>query len=194
MDFKQSSKSKLFKKILLVSLLFLILQASLLILMGQPLICKCGYIKLWEGVVLSSGNSQHLTDWYTFSHIIHGFVFYFLLKLIVPKMPVGWRFLIALGIEVSWEVFENTPMVIEHYRQQALAEGYVGDSVINSLSDSITMIIAFWTAWLIPWWLVLMIAVGLEFWVAYEIHDNLTLNILNFIHVFPTIKTWQMRL
>lgn len=170
----------------------LAMQAILLIAMGQPLICACGYIKLWEGIVLSSGNSQHLTDWYTFSHIIHGFLFYFLFWLIFPKMPIPIRFLIALGVEVSWEIFENTPIIIEHYRQQALASGYIGDSVLNSLSDSISMMIGFLTAYLLPWWTVIIIGLGLEVWVAYEIHDNLTLNIINLIHVFPWIKAWQM--
>lgn len=180
------------QSIFLIAILFLAIQAMLLIALGQPLFCTCGYVKLWEGVVLSSGNSQHLTDWYTFSHIIHGFLFYLFLWFIFPKMPIALRFLIALGLEISWEVLENTPIVIEHYRQQALASGYIGDSVLNSLSDTMAMIIGFWAARFFPWWILLVIGVGLEGWVAYEIHDNLTLNILNLIHVFPSITTWQM--
>lgn len=176
---------------LIIMLLMLCIQGVALALFGQPLICKCGYIKLWEGVVLSSGNSQHLTDWYTFSHIIHGFLFYFLTWIIFPRMPIAVRFLIALSIEVSWEVIENTPMIIQHYREQALAQGYNGDSVINSICDSISMILGFWMAWRFPVWTILLIAIGLELWVGYEIHDNLTLNIINLIHVFPSIEAWQ---
>src|SRR3954464_6554156 len=96
----------------------LLVQAIVLYLFHQPIICTCGYIKLWEGSVASSGNSQHLTDWYTFSHIIHGFLFYLLLWYFFPKMPLLQRLLMAVGIEVAWEITENTPMVIQHYREQ----------------------------------------------------------------------------
>jgi len=180
------------KYIILLALLFLVTQAVLLYLMGQPLICKCGYIKFWEGSVLSSGNSQHISDWYTFSHIIHGFLFYFLIWIIFPRFSLGLRFLLALGIEVSWEVIENTPWVIELYRQQALASGYSGDSILNSICDSVAMILGFFIAYRIPWWLTLFIALIMEIFVAYAIRDNLALNILNLIHIFPAVQKWQM--
>src|SRR3990172_12946076 len=98
----------------------ILIQALALSSFGQPPICECGYVKLWEGVVLSSGNSQHLTDWYTFSHVIHGFLFYLALWYFFPRMPIATRFLLALGVEAGWEIIENTPWLIEHYRQQAL--------------------------------------------------------------------------
>ena len=98
---------------LLLSIIFLGLQALLLLIMGRVSYCTCGYIKLWEGDVASSGNSQHLSDWYSFSHFIHGFSFYFLLWLIARRWPVGVRFAIAVFVEASWEVFENTDFVIE---------------------------------------------------------------------------------
>src|SRR3989344_1172342 len=120
-----------------LSVLLLGVQAFVLYLFGQPPIAESGYVKLWEGVVLGAGNSQHLTDWYTFSHVIHGFLFYLALWYFFPRMPIAYRFLIALGVEVGWELIENTPMVIEHYRQQALAQGYVGDSILNSVSDTL---------------------------------------------------------
>jgi len=178
-------------RIILFSFVLLTIQALLLWSYGQPLICTCGEIKLWEGVVLSSGNSQHLMDWYSFSHLIHGFLFYFLAWICFPRASIGMRFLFALSIEVSWEMIENTPIIIQHYREQALAQGYIGDSILNSLSDSLFMILGFWLSWRLPIWLIVVIAVGLEIWTAYIIHDNLLLNIINLIHVFPAIAAWQ---
>ncbi len=169
----------------------LAVQAAILYLFGQPSICTCGYVKLWEGVVLSSGNSQHLTDWYTFSHIIHGFLFYFGLRYFFPRMSPGKRLLFAVGIEIAWEIIENTPAVINHYREQALAQGYTGDSIINSISDTIAMIIGFVMAWRLPVWAVVAAGLLLELFVACMIRDNLTLNIMNLIHQFPVISSWQ---
>jgi hypothetical protein len=162
--------------------------------MGRPPICACGYVKFWEGNILSAEMSQHLFDWYTFSHIVHGLLFYFLLRLIFPKFPILPRLLIAIGIEVSWEIAENTPWVIEAYRQQALAQGYVGDSTINSLFDTLSMIAGFALARTIPVWASVLAALALEGYAAYEIHDNLTLNVLNFIHQFDAIKDWQSQI
>ena len=148
-------------------------------------------MKLWEGVVLSSGNSQHLIDWYTFSHIIHGFLFYLALWLLFPRLPIAARLLLALGIEVGWEIIENTPWLIEHYREQALAQGYTGDSIINSVSDSVAMIVGFFLAWRLPILATVAIGMGLELFVGAMIRDNLTLNILNFFHQFEFISRWQ---
>jgi hypothetical protein len=141
---------------------------------------------------MSDQMSQQLFDWYTFSHIIHGFIFYMVLKWIFPKMSVWWRLAIAVGIEGAWEIAENTPMVIEAYRQQALAKGYVGDSIINSLLDNVSMIFGFILAWKLPWKLILVIAIVLELGVLYFIRDNLTLNVIGLIHQFDFINTWQM--
>lgn len=171
--------------------LLLVLQALVLYLLGQPPICACGYVELWHGQVLSAGNSQHLADWYTFSHIIHGILFYLLLWYLFPKMEVWKRFVIALGIEVGWEILENTPMVIEHYRQQALAQGYIGDSIINSLSDSVAMMLGFLAARKLPVAAVILLALAMELWVGYSIRDNLLLNIIGFVHQFDFISAWQ---
>jgi hypothetical protein len=177
--------------LLVVGLGLVIFQAGVLFLFHQPLICTCGYVKLWEGVVLSSGNSQHLTDWYTFSHIIHGFLFYFLLGVISPKLSKSRRLLIAIGIEVGWEILENTPMVIQHYREQALAQGYMGDSIINSVSDTLAMIVGFFMAKKWPVWSVVSLGIIFELFTGYMIRDNLTLNIINLLHAFPAINAWQ---
>jgi hypothetical protein len=171
--------------------LVLAAQAAILFFLGQPLICECGFVKVWEGVVLSSGNSQHVSDWYTFSHIIHGFLFYLALWFFFPRVSVAKRFLIAVILEAGWEVFENTPMVIEHYRQQALAQGYIGDSVLNSLTDTLAMIGGFFLAWRLPVFLTVFLAVAFELYVGFSIHDNLFLNVLGFFHQFEFISKWQ---
>lgn len=181
----------LFHRYFLVMILMIALQAVILFLFGQPAICTCGYIKVWEGAILSSGMSQHLSDWYTFSHIIHGFIFYFFLTFFFPKIPFTKRMLFALGIEIAWEVAENTPLVINAYRQQALAKGYTGDSIINSIFDSIFMLFGFLSAWKLPVKVTITLAILFELFVGYSIHDNLTLNILNFIHPFEFIHEWQ---
>lgn len=179
------------KKVAAISLLILSVQALVLFLFGQPAICECGYLKLWEGAVLSSGNSQHLTDWYTFSHIIHGFIFYLALWYFFPRMPVAYRFVMALGIEAAWEILENTPWLIEHYREQALAQGYVGDSIINSLSDTLAEALGFLFAWRLPVLVVVALALAMELFVGLSIRDNLFLNVVGFFHQFDFISTWQ---
>ncbi len=176
---------------LLLGLALVTLQVVVLYLINQPLICTCDYVKIWEGVVLSSGNSQHLTDWYTFSHVIHGFLFYLLLWYFFPRMPIAMRFVLAIGIEVGWELFENTPMVIDHYRQQALAQGYVGDSIINSVCDTLAMVLGFVLALRWPTWSIIGLGVAFELFVGFSIRDNLTLNTLNLVYQFPLISEWQ---
>lgn len=182
-------KSFIFVIVAAAGIIFL--QGIALFFMGQPPICECGYVKFWEGVVLSPGNSQHLVDWYSFSHIIHGFVFYALLWFLFPKMPLGYRFLLAVGIESAWEVIENTPWVINAYREQALAQGYTGDSIINSVFDTLFTVLGFWFALFLPVWVTVVFALALEGWVLYSIHDNLFLNVLNFIYQFEFIARWQ---
>ena len=166
-------------------------QVGVLYLLGQPAICACGYVKVWEGVVASIGNSQHLSDWYTFSHIIHGLIFYAVLTLLFPRVPVMWRLVCAVGAEVAWEILENTPMVIQHYRNQALAQGYVGDSILNSLSDTLAMIGGFLLAWRLPVWTSVVLVLVLELFVGYSIRDGLLLNIVNLAYPFEFIATWQ---
>ena len=146
---------------------------------------------LWHSEVLSSGNSQHLTDWYTFSHIIHGLLFYLGLYLAFPRMSVLKRLVIATGIEVAWEIAENTPMVIDFYRQQALAQDYIGDSIINSVFDTLAMIGGFFLAYRLPVRASVAIGIALEAFAGYWIHDGLTLNVMNFIHQFDFISKWQ---
>ncbi len=176
-----------------VFIVLVLIGAQLLVLLafGQPLISDSGVVKFWEGNIHSSGMSQHLTDWYTFSHIIHGILFFYLLKYLFPAKPLMWRLAIAVGIEAAWEIAENSTMVIEHYRQQALAAGYTGDSILNSISDTAAMMLGFFFASRTRATIVIAAAVAAELFTLYMIRDNLTLNVINLIHVVPAIDAWQ---
>lgn len=159
--------------------------------MGQPLISASGIVKLWHGVVLSAENSQQISDWYTFSHIIHGFLFYLGLWLLFPRTSVAFRFLLAVGIEVSWEVFENTDFIINRYREQALAQGYTGDSIINSVCDTLAMIGGFLLAYRLPAWMTTCALIALEVFTLVMIRDSLALNIIQLIYPVEMVANWQ---
>ena len=172
------------------------LQVAVLHGFGQPLIAASGDILPWVGDPRSADTSQQLTDWYSFSHIIHGFIFFWLLRLLAPGLPLAARLLIAMGIEIGWEITENTPAIIQHYRKQALAAGYVGDSILNSLSDTMMMSSGFFFASRVRARMVVALALVLELFTAYAIRDNLTLNVLGLIvpsdwPPMPAIHDWQ---
>lgn len=171
----------------------ILVQAVALHLMGRVGICSCGTIRLWVGDIHSSELSQQVFDWYTPSHIIHGMLFYGLLHLALPRTPVLVRLAIAVGLEVAWEIAENSPPVIAEYRKQATAAGYVGDSILNSLIDTVSMMTGFALARFLPWRVTVALAVIAEITTGLLVHDNLTLNILNFVHRFPAVEAWQRR-
>ena len=169
----------------------MLVQAIAMHLMGRVWICDCGTIRLWVGDMRSSALSQQILDWYTPSHVIHGMIFYGILHLVMPRAPVLLRLAIAVGIEVAWEIAENSPPVIAEYRKQATAAGYTGDSILNSLLDTVAMMGGFTLARLLPWQATVALAIVAEITTGVLVRDNLSLNILNFIHRFPAIDAWQ---
>lgn len=165
--------------------------AAILLAMGRAPICNCGTIKLWHGAVHSAENSQQLSDWYSFSHIIHGFLFFALLRWLAPPLTSGRQLAIATLIEAAWEIAENTPMVIDRYRQATMAFGYSGDAVINSLSDIGMMIAGFLFAARFGWKIWVPLAIVFELFTLWMIRDNLTLNVLMLVSPVDAIRVWQ---
>ena len=166
--------------------------ASIELAMGRVPICKCGYVKVWHGVVASSENSQHLTDWYSLTHVIHGIAFYALLWRAARRLPSGIRFAAAVLIEAAWEVVENTPFVINRYRAATISLDYFGDSIVNSVADIAVMMLGFWLARRARPAVTVALVLGIELVLAVVIRDNLTLNMLMLIHPFAANKRWQL--
>lgn len=176
---------------LLIAAGFIAATAITLYTMGQPLICKCGYVKLWHGVVFSSENSQHLSDWYTPSHIIHGILFFGLFTLILRKTSINVRLALSLVLECAWEILENTDMIINRYREATISLDYFGDSVVNSSADILAMVVGFFLAARLPVWVSVAMIVVFEATTTYLIRDGLALNILMLVWPLDAVKAWQ---
>jgi hypothetical protein len=169
----------------------MVLTGGILLWLGRVPWCECGYVKLWHGDSMSSENSQHIADWYTPSHIVHGFLFYALLHWAMARASLGRRVVVATVIELAWEVVENTEAMINRYREVTIALGYRGDSVLNPMSDAIFMLIGFFAASRLPVWASVAVLIGLELLAGLVIRDNLGLNILMLLYPIDAIKEWQ---
>jgi Protein of unknown function (DUF2585) len=147
---------------------------------------------LWTGDIWGAECSQRVADPYSFSHIIHGILFYGFLWLVARRLPVRWRFLIAVLIETGWELLENSPLIINRYREATMALGYAGDSILNSMSDILMMSLGFFLASRLPIWVTVLAVVVMEVGCAIWIRDNLTLNVIMLIHPIDAIRAWQL--
>lgn len=166
---------------------------ALLFLMNRPPICTCGYIEFWHGR-LDSGNSQHIADWYSLSHVIHGFLFYAAAWALMRRQPIGPRLAAAVAVESLWELLENSPIIIDRYRTATIALGYSGDSILNSMSDISMMVLGFAFAARAPAAVTIAVGIALELIALAVIRDNLTLNVLMLVWPIEAVKVWQSAL
>lgn len=169
------------------------LAAGILYAMGRPPICTCGTVELFHWQVNTSGDSQHLFDPYSFTHVLHGMILFAALHLFARKIPLRYRVLMAIGFEAGWEVLENTSLVIERYRAATFSLGYYGDSIINSMGDIISMLAGFWIAWKLRLWQSIVVVVLIELILLYLIRDNLTINLIMLAYPIEAIKNWQLQ-
>jgi hypothetical protein len=188
---KQGKVGRIRRQHWIVAALLVAIAVVALYAMGRPPICTCGTVKLWVGEVNSAHNSQHLADWYSPSHLIHGLLFYAAGWLVLRRQPLGERFVIAVAIEAAWELVENSSYIIDRYRDATIALGYAGDSIINSISDISFMVLGFWLARRLPVWGSVALAIGLELLALWAVRDNLTLNVLMRVAPIDAIKHWQ---
>jgi hypothetical protein len=165
--------------------------AIILSLMGRDGWCSCGF-GLWTSDAWSNNTSQNLGDPYSFSHVLHGLLFYGVLTLVARQLPLRHRLLLAVLLEVAWEILENTPFVINKYRAGTASLEYYGDSVLNSVGDVLSTIFGFWVAARVPWRWSVGFFVVLELLMLFTIRDNLTLNVLMLVHPIDFIKEWQI--
>ena len=165
--------------------------AAVLLWMGRTPICACGRIEFWYGALGTAQDSQHLLDWYSASHFIHGILFFGLLYLLFRNLTLYGRFFLAVCIEAGWEILENSSLIINRYRETTMATGYGGDSIINSLIDIVCMALGFIVARYVPVWVAVLLVIFLELLVAYFIYDNLLLNIIMLIYPIDAISVWQ---
>jgi len=172
--------------------------ALLLWLEGRSAFCTCGVFRVWSGDTCSSTNSQQLFDPYSFTHVLHGFLLFWLVTLIVRGVKPAWRFApawqlwLALTLEATWEVFENTRFVIERYRAETAALGYTGDTIVNSFGDVTCAVVGYLVARQLGVARAVIVFLVLEVILVLWIHDSLLLQLLMLMHPVGAIKQWQL--
>lgn len=162
----------------------------LLVLEGRPWWCKYG-IGLWSNAWRNC-TSQHFVDPYSLTHVLHGIICYWVLRPFASKLSLHWRFVGAVAIEIAWELLENSPWVVERYRQQTASLDYTGDSIINSLGDVVSTMIGFAFAAQFSWKIAVAVFIIVELALLYFIRDNLTLNVIMLIFPLESLKEWQI--
>jgi hypothetical protein len=173
----------------LAILLFVAAAAAILWLMGRPPLYRSGLIELWGPA--GAKQSQMLLDWYSASHIVHGFLFYGLLHVAAKRWKLPDRLLAATLVEAAWELVENSPVIIDRYREATIALGYRGDTILNSVSDIVLMIAGFLVAARVPVWASAVIVLVLELVPLAIIRDNLTLNVWMLLAPNDAVRAWQ---
>lgn len=178
-----------------IAAVLLALLTGILLAMGRPPICECGVVSFWHGKVHSPQNSQQIADWYTFSHVIHGFIFYALfawgLRRWWPALPMAAALALSILVEGAWEIAENSPAIIDRYREATMAYGYAGDSVLNSVADTAWMVVGFAVARIVPVWTTIALTIAFELMTLALIRDNLVLNVVMLVSPVDAIKEWQ---
>ena len=175
----------------LLSLLFLAATAAWLLLDGRQLLASSGRVLLWYDDPWGPEGSQHLFDWYSPSHLLHGLLFFGALWLVARRLPLGWRFTIATAVECLWEIVENSDAVIERYRTATVSKDYLGDSVLNSVMDVACMAAGFWLAARLPVWASVLVVLGFEALTVWLIRDGLALNVLMLLWPVEAVRAWQ---
>jgi hypothetical protein len=170
----------------------LLLMIVLLRAQGRLLLCACGQFEIWTSDTCSSNNSQQLFDPYSLTHVLHGFLFFYLVVLVFRRLARGSQLLLALALEAAWEVFENSSFVIERYRTATAALGYQGDTVVNSIGDLACALIGFLIARQVGIGGSLILFALLELILILWIHDSFVLQILMLVWPIEAIKSWQM--
>lgn len=174
------------------TILVVLLMTVLLRAQGRLILCACGYFEIWTSDTCSSNNSQHLFDPYSFTHLLHGFLFFWLATLLFKRFTPGWQVWIALLLESAWEVFENSRFIIERYRTATAALGYQGDTIVNSIGDLMLAIGGFLIARHLGVWRSIFVFLFVELVLLLWIHDGLILQILMLAWPVDVIKSWQM--
>jgi hypothetical protein len=185
-------ESKYDRLALILTAAVVVTAVAILYLQGRVWWCREGDLTPWAWNIWSPHNSQHLIDPYSFTHVLHGILEFWLIGLFFGRVPLAWRLLIALSVESTWEILENSSYVIQRYRDETISLNYFGDSILNSISDIVCCGFGFVLGWKLRFWRSLALFAATEITLIFWIHDSLLINILMIIWPVEGIKHWQM--